>query len=339
MRSTGQNIHGLGTRLIFAIVAILGLALTAVPSRAATVRVPADQPTIQAGVDAASESDTVLVAPGTYTGPGNYDILLDGKGLVVRSESGPAATVIDCEGNGRGFTLEGPMMFDPVIEGFTVKNGNGGERGGGVYCSGCSATIKGCVFLNGHAVDGGAVFVSGDGVMASVSVVKCTFVRNIASFRGGITLGRYGATIHVENCIAIENQTLSGHSLFFSYAGNIVTLICCNNYGNLPADWFGNLADQYGVDGNMRVDPMFCDVESGDFGLHTESPMRPEASPCGELVGALGVSCSDCYDIDSDGWCAIDDNCPVHPNADQLDSDANGTGDVCEDGDLSLIHI
>ena len=40
--------------------------------------------TIQDGVNAASNGDTVLVAPGTYTGDGNRDISLFGKRITLR---------------------------------------------------------------------------------------------------------------------------------------------------------------------------------------------------------------------------------------------------------------
>ena len=45
------------------------------------INVPADQPTIQAGIDAAVDADTVLVQPGTYVENINYN----GKNITVAS--------------------------------------------------------------------------------------------------------------------------------------------------------------------------------------------------------------------------------------------------------------
>ncbi|MCG9126278.1 hypothetical protein JT359_01635 [Candidatus Poribacteria bacterium] len=46
---------------------------------AAVIQVPADQPTIQSGIDAAVNGDTVLVADGIYKGEGNVNIDFNGK--------------------------------------------------------------------------------------------------------------------------------------------------------------------------------------------------------------------------------------------------------------------
>src|SRR4051812_24854050 len=55
-----------------------------------TINIPADYPTIQAGINAASNGDTVLVAPGTYF----ENIDFKGKGITVTS-SNAAVTTID----------------------------------------------------------------------------------------------------------------------------------------------------------------------------------------------------------------------------------------------------
>jgi hypothetical protein len=59
--------------------------------QAATIKVPADYPTIQQALDAATGGDTILIAPGTY--PENIDFL--GKAIALASEQGPGVTVID----------------------------------------------------------------------------------------------------------------------------------------------------------------------------------------------------------------------------------------------------
>jgi hypothetical protein len=65
----------------------LGLLLTAT-STATTIHIPADQATIQAGINAAVNGDTVLVAPGQYSETFSYL----GKSICVKSEKGSDST-------------------------------------------------------------------------------------------------------------------------------------------------------------------------------------------------------------------------------------------------------
>ena len=59
-------------------------------SMAATIHVPADQMTIQAGMDVAGNADTVMVAAGTYV----ENIDFKGRQVVVISVDGPNVTTI-----------------------------------------------------------------------------------------------------------------------------------------------------------------------------------------------------------------------------------------------------
>lgn len=54
--------------------------LVALPANSRMVRIPFDKPNIQGGIDIAEPGDTVLVAPGTYSGYGNTYITFHGKG-------------------------------------------------------------------------------------------------------------------------------------------------------------------------------------------------------------------------------------------------------------------
>ncbi len=113
---------------------------------AATIHVPAEQPTIQSGIDAAKNGDTVLVDDGVYTGEGNVNLDFKGKRITLKSKNGADATVIDCEKlhETRGFYFHNGETNESVLDGFTITNGSH-QFGGAVTLVSASPTIKNCV--------------------------------------------------------------------------------------------------------------------------------------------------------------------------------------------------
>ena len=102
--------------------------LTLTPNSSVTIRVPEDQPTIQAGIDAARDRDIVLVAPGIY--PENLviskkSITLASHFLTTGDEKFIADTVID--GNKETvITVARTAGPDTKIIGLTIQNGDNG---------------------------------------------------------------------------------------------------------------------------------------------------------------------------------------------------------------------
>ncbi len=68
---------------------LLGLILN-VPVSGRVINVPGEYASIQAGIDASANGDTVQVAPGTYWGRINFL----GHRILLISESGPESTII-----------------------------------------------------------------------------------------------------------------------------------------------------------------------------------------------------------------------------------------------------
>jgi hypothetical protein len=247
-------------------------------AHAATINVPGDQPTIQAGVNAASNGDTILIADGTYTGTGNADIDPGSKTLTIASVHGAASTVIDCQGSStvahRGFYISNPSA-NVTLSGLTVKNGyelndsgsgifNSGtltltsctltgnsaanptttsansNSGGGLFNSG-TATLTGCTIAGNSAIFGGGIY-SLHGAGISMTLINCTITGN--SVAGG-PYGGYGGGIYGGSAVTATNCVLSGNTSDYAAGGFLggsagsATLTNCTLTGNSAPDGNG----------------------------------------------------------------------------------------------------
>ncbi len=206
------------------------LLFTAAFAHAATRLVPAQYPNIQAAIDDCNDGDTVIVAPGTYTGPGNRDIDFCGKAITVQSidPNNPAVvarTIIDSNASPadrhRGFMFHSGEDANSIVAGLTIINGyadqgagiriTAGRRGeaqtGPVKCR-----ILNCVITQNTATYyGGGICISA----SSSTITNCTVVHNRSRSGGGIWC--IGSDAIIANCTISENTALSAGGGLYCY--------------------------------------------------------------------------------------------------------------------------
>jgi predicted outer membrane repeat protein len=159
--------------------------------------------------------------------------------------------------------------------------------GGAVYCrEALSPTFEWCMFLGNEAADYGGALSCWLG--SSPALSGCTFYGNAAP-EGGAVFCRNSAPA-LENCIL--SFSAQGASVACQ-SGGLPSLSCCDIFGNAGGDWVGYIAGQFGSDGNISADPLFCEPENEDFTLDANSPCAPysPANPECDLVGAWPVAC------------------------------------------------
>ncbi len=183
-------------------------------------QVPSEYPSIGEALEIALEGDTILVAPGTYTGSNNRDMEFQGENVVLMSEQGPDITTIDCENLGRAFVIHFGENSSTIIDGFTIRGGLanenliGGERGGAILIHGASPTLRNLVLFENTCPEG---YGGGMALEDCSSVLEdIRFIENEAS-------GFYGkgGGIHLQE----SNPTITGclfhRNYAFRYGGGI----------------------------------------------------------------------------------------------------------------------
>ena len=181
-------------------VVLLSLSMTLV-AYSDVIHVPDDQPTIQAGINAASTGDTVSVAPGIYF----ERIRFNGKAITVRSEGGPNQTTINGSWSGSVVTFADNETIDSVITGFTIKSGSGTYSigyylGGGIYCNNSSPLIA------SNVITGNSGWGAGIACENASPIISGNLMTNSTSGNGG-GIYCYQSSPEIYNNIIAYNTT------------------------------------------------------------------------------------------------------------------------------------
>ena len=201
-----------------------------------------------------------------------------------------ATILTDCEFFGNKARYGGAIYIrsscSPTLTGCTFEGNSASHSGGALHIElHCNPALRHCTLTGNSAPIGGAIEVS---IECSPSFVNCTLCGNSCTYTGVIACYEL-CLLGIENSIISFSQ--QGEAI--SCSDSEVTLYCCDIYSNAGGDWVGYVSDQYGVNGNICEDPLFCWDEHPDapYTLHDGSPCAPEENPACGLIGAWDIGC------------------------------------------------
>lgn len=276
------------------------------------IDVPGEYPTIQYGINASFDGDTVLVQPGIYVENINFNghnIVLGSLFLTTGDTSYISQTVINGDSAGSVVIFESGEDSSAVIIGFILEYGYS-VLGGGIFCTNNSNPIITYNEIRDNGVSGSG-YRGGGGIHCDHSdpVMRNNLIHhNSALWGAGIDLYFSNASIYdnliVENYSYgdgggfsihhsspfIDGCTIAGNTgegIYFaaSYPIIINTIVWGNAWGAVVGEdsdatvTYSCIEDGWAGSSNTESDPLFADFGNGDFNICTESPCFDGGDP------------------------------------------------------------
>ena len=202
---------------------------------ATIINIPSDQPTIQAGINATVDTDTVLVQPGTYVENINYsgkNITVASLFLTTQDTTYISQTVIDGDSLDSVVTFESGEDSFSILTGFKITNGDA-YYGGGIYCNNSSPSLDNLIIASNSAFLGGGIYFYNN---SNPNLDNVMINSNLAEYRGGGICCR-NSNPSLDNVIIVSNSA--------NYGGGISCLDNSNpSLDNVMID--SNLAEYRG---------------------------------------------------------------------------------------------
>ncbi len=205
------------------IATMLLLSIISAESLATIINVPDDVSTIQLGINACVNGDTVLVQPGTYQENitfYSYIITLASYYLTTGDESYISATVIEGHGSNPVVMFSDHGVNSAYLVGFTITGGNT-AYGGGVYSTNSSPVIMNNIITGNYATYGGGIY----SINSSANIHDNKIIENTGMYGGGVCIFQNGATLSTNTIEGNVSTDWGGGVLLYSTS--------CNMYLNM----------------------------------------------------------------------------------------------------------
>ena len=199
---------------------------------------------------------------------------------------GRTASISDCEFHDHSIATGSVVMLHHMygeVTRCTFYNNTTPE--GALYLKYRNPLISECTFYQNTGGDCAALRTWS----CSSEISQCTFADNASAAGSAMLTGGYPQP-EMDACILAFNTTSTAVACTDSFP----ELSCCDIYGNDLGDWVGCIAGEFGNDGNIRMDPLFCGDLNPDspYSLQLESPCMADSAPPGcPRLGAHDVGC------------------------------------------------